>query len=272
MEQVGGADASNHFRTRKAYEEDGALLSDGILEQFVVSNSLSSPLELPLGTRSQGVNDIDRVLLSSPLGSPSDDDYYDSIGEMEKKEPEEAKLIRRLEMCARAREESTKIMSLRYAQRNNVREEYLREQRQFEKTENRVRRERYDRWSSKTQKSPFNIDLVAEHQRLDEESRMRDQLEQRKNKLASKRDRDAHNAIFKRAIQTQDELDLLRKEKRELLENEKRLKAMRDLEKSNARTELVLQQRRQRHLELVKLRSEKASSMNYDKDYKQAYI
>lgn len=254
MEREGGADASDGKGAFSDGDRD-LYLSDGILEQFVKDNSMTSPLELPTGSRTQCVNDIDRVLMSNQMASASDDEFFDSIGEATAKQPEEMKLIRRLEMCARAREESTKIMSLRCAQRNSVRDEMMREKRVFEELVSRTRRDRHERWTNKTQRSPFNVDLLAQHQRLDEESRVREQLESRKARLASRRDREAHNAIFKRAIQSSDELDLLRKEKRLLLENEKRLKAMRDLEKSNARTEQILQQRRQKVLELVKSRN-----------------
>merc|ERR1719335_398291 len=111
------------------------------------------------------------------------------------------------------------------------------------------RRERDERWTRKLQRSPFAVDLVAENQRIDEENRVRDHVELRKQKLMKARAREAHNAIFKRAIAESDELDLLRQEKRMLLENEKELKALRDVEKSNARTAQILQERRRAQLE-----------------------
>merc|ERR1719378_1654382 len=106
-------------------------------------------------------------------------------------------------------------------------------------------RDRDERWSRKLQKSPFAVDLVAENQRIDEENRVRDHVEQRRQRLMARRNREAHNAIFKRATAEMDELDQLRAEKRMLLENERQLKALRDVEKSNARTAQILQTRRQ---------------------------
>merc|ERR1719313_78645 len=111
-----------------------------------------------------------------------------------------------------------------------------------------ARRERNERWTRKLQRSPFVVDLVAENQRIDEENRVRDHVEQRKQKLMSRRNREAHNAIFKRATAETDELDQLRSEKRMLLENERQLKALRDVEKSNARTAQILQERRTQQL------------------------
>merc|ERR1719263_1775047 len=101
----------------------------------------------------------------------------------------------------------------------------------------------------KLQRSPFAVDLVAENQRIDEENRVRDHVEQRRQRLMARRNREAHNAIFKRATAEMDELDQLRAEKRMLLENEKQLKALRDVEKSNARTAQILQDRRKQQLE-----------------------
>merc|ERR1719238_2503060 len=126
---------------------------------------------------------------------------------------EREKLLRRLEMCAQAG------------------------------------KEREELWGRKLQKSPFAVDLVAENQRIDEENRVRDHIEQRKQKLMHQRNREAHNAIFKRAVAESDDLDVLRQEKRTLLQNEKLLTAMRDVERSNARTAQILQERRRNELE-----------------------
>merc|ERR1712061_608412 len=105
-------------------------------------------------------------------------------------------------------------------------------------------RDREERWSRKLQRSPFAVDLVAENQRIDEENRVRDHVEQRRQRLMAQRNREAHNSIFKRATAEADELEQLRTEKRLLLENEKQLKALRDVERSNARAAQILQARR----------------------------
>merc|ERR1711865_1181407 len=110
-------------------------------------------------------------------------------------------------------------------------------------------KERDERWMRKLQKSPFAVDLVAENQRIDEEHRVTKHVEQRRQRLMAQRNREAHNAIFKRALAESDELDALRAEKRLLLQNERQLKALRDVEKSNARTAQILQERRRTQLE-----------------------
>merc|ERR1719183_1570590 len=148
------------------------------------------------------------------------------------------------EMCAKAREESTKIMSVRFAQRDAVKNEMRRERIQHQQALVASQCERDERWTRKLQRSPFAVDLVAENQRIDEENRVREHVEKRRQGLMARRNREAHNAIFKRATAEMDELDQLRAEKRMLLENEKQLKALRDVEKSNARTAQILQERR----------------------------
>merc|ERR1719454_2504387 len=111
------------------------------------------------------------------------------------------------------------------------------------------RRERDERWVRKLQRSPFAVDLVAENQRIDEENRVHDHVEQRRQRLMARRTREAHNSIFKRATAETDELEQLRAEKRMLLENERQLRALRDVEKSNARTAQILAERRRQKQE-----------------------
>jgi len=165
------------------------------------------------------------------------------------KTEERERLLRRLEMCAKAREESTKIMSLRFAEREAVKNNIHRERQDMKEQLVNSRVDREERWSRKLQRSPFAVDLVAENQRIDEENTVRDHVENRRQKLMARRNREAHNAIFKRATAETDELDQLRAEKRMLLENERQLKALRDVEKSNARTAQILQERRKQQLE-----------------------
>lgn len=162
---------------------------------------------------------------------------------------ERERLLRRLEMCAKAREESTKIMSIRFAERDAVKSNMRRERQDYNEKLLFSQRERDERWTRKLQRSPFAVDLVAENQRIDEENRVRDHVEQRRQRLMARRNREAHNAIFKRATAETDELDQLRAEKRMLLENERQLKALRDVEKSNARTAQILQERRKQQLQ-----------------------
>mmetsp|Transcript_118289 Transcript_118289/g.341942 ORF Transcript_118289/g.341942 Transcript_118289/m.341942 type:complete len:320 (+) Transcript_118289:98-1057(+) len=162
---------------------------------------------------------------------------------------ERERLLRRLEMCAKAREESTKIMSIRFAQRDAVKNDLRRERQAYMEKLTTSQRDRDERWSRKLQRSPFAVDLLAENQRIDEENRVQRAVEQRRQRLIAHRNREAHNAIFKRATAENDELEQLRAEKRMLLENERQLKALKDVERTNARTAQILAERQRRQLE-----------------------
>ena len=85
-----------------------------------------------------------------------------------------------------------------------------------------------------SKRSPFLVDLVAENERIDEENRVRRYRQKRKLKEVERKREEAKNAIILRALQEANELDILRREKRKILEEEKRLKAMIEIEKLNA--------------------------------------
>jgi len=165
------------------------------------------------------------------------------------KTEERERLLRRLQMCAKAREESTMIGSMRFAERDVVKIRNVREVQESKERYLSSKNERHERWGRKLQRNPFSVDLLAEHQRIHEEHRVSSDAKKRSENLMARRNREAHNAIFKRATAEADELDELRSEKRMLLENEKQLKALRDVEKSNARTAQILQERRKQQLE-----------------------
>jgi len=156
---------------------------------------------------------------------------------------ERERIMHRLEICAQAREESTRIMSFRFAQRDAVKDDLQRSADSYRRELLASKLEREQRWVRKTSRSPFAVDLVAEDQRIEEENRVREDIASRKAKLLSARHNEAHNAIFKRAVAESDELEILRKEKRVLLQNEKQLKAMRDVERTNARTAQIQAQK-----------------------------
>merc|ERR1719382_631558 len=121
-------------------------------------------------------------------------------------------------------------MSIRFAQCDAVKNDNRKERQVHLEKLTASQRYRDERWSRKMQRSPFAVDLVAENQRIDEENRVRDHVEQRRQRLLQKQNRDAHNSIFKRITAENDELEGLRREKRLLLENERQLKALRDVE------------------------------------------
>ena len=74
----------------------------------------------------------------------------------------------------------------------------------------------------KTQRSPFLVDLLAENERIDEENKVRLTEAARRQKLLERRKEEAKNEIILRALQEASDLDALRKEKRIIMEEERR--------------------------------------------------
>ena len=83
-------------------------------------------------------------------------------------------------------------------------------------------------------RSPFLVDLVAENERIDEENKVRFREITRKEKAVQRKKELAKNEIILRALQEENELEVLRREKRQILEEEKRLKALIEIEKTNS--------------------------------------
>jgi hypothetical protein len=96
---------------------------------------------------------------------------------------------------------------------------------------NRERQQRMDKWQSKTKTSPFAVDLVAEDERIYEENqiRLREQSET-ESKVARRRAK-AKNDIILKALSEFSDLEALRREKRAIMEEEQRLRALLTLEK-----------------------------------------
>ena len=81
-------------------------------------------------------------------------------------------------------------------------------------------------------RSPFLVDLVAENERIDEEHKVRMHQQVRRHKTHEKRRENIKNEIILQALEENNEVDALRREKRKILEEEKRLKALIEIEKT----------------------------------------
>ncbi|EER19518.1 hypothetical protein Pmar_PMAR012499 [Perkinsus marinus ATCC 50983] len=110
--------------------------------------------------------------------------------------------------------------------------------------------ERNTRWGDKLRASPFATNLVMqlEHaQHLAEERELADKREAREEYI---RHRDKRNMMFKKAVADSDLVCMLRREKRLLLENERRLAAACTVERTNAKVDQILEERRQKEIEM----------------------
>mmetsp|Transcript_126094 Transcript_126094/g.392549 ORF Transcript_126094/g.392549 Transcript_126094/m.392549 type:complete len:194 (-) Transcript_126094:66-647(-) len=174
---------------------------------------------------------------------------------------EHHRLMRRLEHNARAREKACKLEGSLSVTTGIAKEQNRRERSDFVRTMQSTHKERVERWTRKTEGSPLDADLWAEDQKVFLINKSRDRSEMWEKKRAEKLQREAHQAITLRTLAEVDELELLRREKRQLVENEKQLRALKDVERTNGRCVKVLQQRKGRELERQQQQLERAVSV-----------
>lgn len=127
------------------------------------------------------------------------------------------RLVRRMEHCAKAREESTKILSFRYAEREQVRASLQKEKELYRDALASNKKQGEDRWRSKLTQSPYLTDLCGVAEKMEEEQKIRQLVSERKEQILDKRKKDAHTTIFQRALLERDEVGVLRAEKRDLM-------------------------------------------------------
>ena len=110
------------------------------------------------------------------------------------------------------------------------------------------------------ERSPFLVDQLAENERIDEENRVRIQQEEQRERLLTQRKNKIKNEIILKALAEASDLDGLRKEKRLIAIEEKRLKALLIMEKANAHTkaDLMAAQRAERQRKQVQAQYRRA--------------
>mmetsp|Transcript_8891 Transcript_8891/g.15111 ORF Transcript_8891/g.15111 Transcript_8891/m.15111 type:complete len:219 (+) Transcript_8891:92-748(+) len=150
--------------------------------------------------------------------------------------------------------ESAMILSKNTMERDKLREKNLKEEKQkYDKTM-KVRNDREKVWRKKTAKSPFAVDLVAEDERIQEENRIRSAEEENRRRVAEERRERAKNDIVLKALSEFSDLEALREEKRAIMEEEARLKALLSLEKvkTHGKTDRLAAERAQRQRRAAK--------------------
>ncbi|KAG9392041.1 hypothetical protein J8273_6632 [Carpediemonas membranifera] len=127
----------------------------------------------------------------------------------------------RSEMSVNAREATTRVLSNATFQREAIktRESNRREREQLHDIKDERGRRR--RWKSKLEKSPFNVDLVAVHERQLEEQRLQRIHESKQVRQMKKQEDRLHQRLFQRQLDTitsegsvREEADHLQKERR----------------------------------------------------------
>lgn len=178
----------------------------------------------------------------------------------------QAKLIRKLKHSAACQQDTLRLFSLRAVQRDRIKAKNRAVLEDDYMTRKQHERERYKRWLSSTKRSPYSVDLVAEQQKTEEELAVRKMVDARRAKLQASHIQQATSAILNRAVARDTECENLRSEKRALVGQEKQLRAMRDVEKTSHRSNLVTASRRKEELERYQRMMENAlQNSNYSR-------
>jgi hypothetical protein len=129
------------------------------------------------------------------------------------------------------RKESETILARNLILREKTKEEMYEKRIHHERLLQVNREDRLKRWVNKTKNSPFAVNLVAEDERIVEENAIRQKEESERRKMIDKRKEMAKNEIVLKALSEFSDLEALRREKRAILDEEQRLRALLTLEK-----------------------------------------
>ncbi|KAG1709984.1 hypothetical protein DVH05_016993 [Phytophthora capsici] len=171
--------------------------------------------------------------------------------------------------------DSAAIQSKKYMERDQVRLALEQEERTRRLNKIRARRQHLEKWTQKTARSPFHVNLVADNERLDEEHRLRMMERARREREFERRAKEAKSEVILKALTETSDLELLRREKRAIIDEEKRLKALLDLEKTNSHRKMDLlaarnaEKRRRQEKEEYRRRQRRQELQDREQRYKQ---
>lgn len=132
------------------------------------------------------------------------------------------------------RKESAIILAKNLLQREKTKDDMHKKRLETDKIAATIREERQIKWFHKTKNSPFAVDLVAEDERIYEENQLRMREMKEKSELIEKRRNKVKNNIILKALAEFSDLHTLRQEKRAIIEEEQRLRALLALERTAA--------------------------------------
>lgn len=130
------------------------------------------------------------------------------------------------------RKETQRILSHNIMMREKTKEDMFTTHKERERVFAIDREKRTTHWLKKTASSPFAVDLAAESERITEENRIRQSEEKKRRETLAGRKEKAKNDIILRALSEFSDLEALRAEKRAIMEEEQRLRALLALEKT----------------------------------------
>ncbi|KUF78092.1 hypothetical protein AM587_10002881 [Phytophthora nicotianae] len=171
--------------------------------------------------------------------------------------------------------DSAAIQSKKYMERDQVKLALEQEERTRRLNKIRARRQHLEKWTQRMARSPFHVNLVADNERLDEEHRLRMMERARRERELERRAKEAKSEVILKALTETSDLELLRREKRAIIDEEKRLKALLDLEKTNShrKTDLLAarnaEKRRRQEKEEYRRRQRQQELQEREQRYKQ---
>lgn len=201
--------------------------------------TVSYPVRQPLSVAD--FLDPSKPLVKStlPLTKPKGPSFVDD-------ETGDERRLRRAQEKMRNAVASAQINSQRVNERK-----YLKAQYEFEREKKLAERAIYHRercaqWSQKLGASPLAVDLVADNERIEEEAYVREREEHRRRVLADRKKRQIKNEIIVKALAEVPLLEEARRQKREMLDEERRQRALRDVQRVE-----VVQERKLKDTELM---------------------
>jgi hypothetical protein len=130
------------------------------------------------------------------------------------------------------KKESANILLNNLRAREQTKVSLFKERAQRLEVTTKEREQRLGKWLNKTKTSPFAVDLVAEDERIYEENQIRMREEREREANVNNRKNKAKNDIILKALSEFSDLESLRREKRAIMEEEQRLRALLTLEKT----------------------------------------
>jgi len=144
--------------------------------------------------------------------------------------------------------ESAALLARNLLERDKTKEKLFQDRAELLAIKAAEREKQQDKWMRKTKTSPFAVDLVAEDERIYEENQIRMKEEADRRKRVEERRAKAKNDLILKALSEFSDLEALRREKRAIMEEEQRLRALLSLEKvtQNQKAERLAAERAQR--------------------------
>lgn len=166
---------------------------------------------------------------------------------------------------------SQRLMEQRFQEREAVKRELLQSRADQRAKLQRQRIKSEVTWKAKLEKSPFLVNLIAENERIEEENKARLEEAARHEMRIERRRSKVKNDIILKALQEASDLDALRAEKRLIMEEERRLKALIEVEKTNLnrKQDLMAAMRAEKQRKQMQQEFRRQKRMQFEKEMRE---